>query len=96
MKKILMVVGSLRKGSFNKQLAEHIVDLIGDKAEVSFLEYADIPLLNQDFEFPTPEPVARVRKEIEAADGVWLVSPEYNDNMPPVVKNMLDWISRAK
>lgn len=94
MKKILMIVGSLRKGSFNKQLAEHIVNLMGDRAEVSFLEYSDMPFMNQDIEFPTPEPIARVREKIVAADGLWFVVPEHNNNMPAVVKNLIDWLSR--
>lgn len=94
MKKILMIVGSMRKGSFNQQLAEHIESLIADKAEVSYLDYADLPFMNQDIEFPAPESVSRVRQEVIDADGLWFVAPEYNQSIPAVLKNMVDWLSR--
>ena len=48
MKKVLMIVGSMRKKSFNRQLAAIAAELLRGKAEVSFLEYADIPYMNQD------------------------------------------------
>ena len=94
MKKILMVVGSMRKGSFNQQVAEHIAELLKNKAEISFLDYKDLPFLNQDIEFPTPDVVKHVRSAVDSADGLWLVSPEYNHSIPAVLKNFLDWISR--
>ncbi len=94
MKKILFIIGSLRKGSFNRQLAKEIEAIIGDKAEVSYLEYADIPYMNQDIEFPTPGCIARVRNEITDSDGIWIISPEYNYRIPGVLKNLLDWLSR--
>ena len=50
--------------------------------------------MNQDIEFPTPESVARVRQEVLAADGIWIFSPEYNYQIPGVLKNLLDWLSR--
>lgn len=94
MSRILMIVGSMRKGSFNRQMAEEIEKIIGDRAEVSYLEYADIPYMNQDIEFPTPAEIARVRAEVQSADGVWICTPEYNYNIPGVLKNLLDWLSR--
>lgn len=94
MKKVLMIVGSMRKHSFNRQLAQHIRELLEGKAEVSVLEYADIPFMNQDIEVPPPESVARVRQAVQAADGIWIVSPEYNFQIPGVLKNLLDWLSR--
>ena len=54
MKKVLMIVGSMREKSFNMQLARLAADALRGKAEVSFLNYADIPYMNQDMEFPTP------------------------------------------
>ncbi|MGI6578658.1 MAG: NADPH-dependent FMN reductase [Saccharofermentanales bacterium] len=94
MKKVLMVVGSMRNGSFNQQVANHIAELLTDKAEVSFLDYKDVPFMNQDIESPTPDAVKRVRAEVDAADGLWIVSPEHNHSIPAVLKNFLDWISR--
>lgn len=77
-KKVLLVVGSLRKNSFNRQLAQEIEKLINDRAEVSYLSYSDLPYMNQDIEFPAPKEVERVRREVESADGVWFITPEYN------------------
>lgn len=94
MKKILFIVGSLRKGSFNKQLAEAAKEVIGDKAEVTFLNYEDIPYMNQDIEFPAPASIQRIRDEAMAADGIWIFTPEYNGQIPGVLKNVLDWLSR--
>ena len=70
MKKILMIVGSLRKQSFNRQLAQKIEAILGDRASVTYLEYWDIPYLDQDMEFPAPESVARVRAAVQEADGI--------------------------
>lgn len=94
MKKVLMIVGSLREQSFNCQLANKAAALIGNSVEVTYLNYADLPFMNQDIEFPTPEPVQRVREQVLAADGIWLFTPEYNSSYPGVLKNLLDWLSR--
>jgi NAD(P)H-dependent FMN reductase len=94
MKKVLFIVGSLRKDSFNRQLAQTAAQLLEGKVETSFLSYQDIPFMNQDIESPTPESIARVRSEVAAADGIWIVTPEYNYSYPGVLKNLLDWLSR--
>ena len=94
MKRILMIVGSLRKDSFNRQLALQVKEMLKGKAEVSFMEYADLPFMNQDIEFPAPPSVARVRREVQEADCMWIFSPEYNHAIPGVLKNALDWLSR--
>ena len=94
MKKVLMIVGSLRKDSFNRQLAKKVQAMLAGKAQVSYLNYADLPFMNQDIEFPAPESVARVRQAVQEADGIWIFSPEYNYQIPGVLKNLLDWLSR--
>ena len=94
MKKVLMIVGSLRKNSFNHQLAKKVETMLAGKAEVRFLSYEDLPFMNQDMEFPAPESVARVRQAVQEADGIWIFSPEYNYQIPGVLKNLLDWLSR--
>ena len=94
MKKVLMIVGSLRKNSFNHQLAKQVEAMLAGKAEVSFLNYGDLPFMNQDLEFPAPESVAGVRQAVQEADGIWIFSPEYNYQIPGVLKNLLDWLSR--
>lgn len=92
--RILMIIGSLRTGSFNRQIAEGAMEIIGNRADVSILDYHDIPFMNQDIEYPAPDPIQRVRKDVLDADGIWIFSPEYNYSIPGVLKNLLDWLSR--
>ena len=93
MKKVLFIIGSLRENSFNRQLAEKAAASFTE-VEYSFLDYSDIPFMNQDIEFPVPETVRRVRAEVTAADIIWIFTPEYNSSYPGVLKNLLDWLSR--
>ncbi len=93
--KILAIVGSLRAGSYNLQLAHKVKTSVGERAEFHFLEHGDIPLLNEDIEFPTPEPVRLAREAVAAADGVWFFTPEYNHFFSGVLKNLIDWLSRS-
>ena len=58
MKNVLMIVGSLRKNSFNRQLAKEIETILADRADVTYLEYSDLPYMNQDIESPVPDSVA--------------------------------------
>ena len=94
MKKILFIIGSLRAKSFNRQLAVMAKEIIGNRAEVSELDYSDLPLLNQDIEQPEPTAVARIRKAVSGADALWIFTPEYNSSYPGHLKNLLDWLSR--
>jgi chromate reductase len=92
--RILAIVGSLRKDSYNRQLALAAKDFIGDRADFDLLEYQDIPFMNQDVEFPPPDAVKRVRDAVKSADGIWFFTPEYNHFFPGVLKNLIDWLSR--
>ena len=92
--KIIAIVGSLRKDSFNRQLALEAKRLVSEWAELELLEYSDVPLMNQDIEYPAPEAVSRVRKAVKSADGVWFFTPEYNHYFSGVLKNLIDWLSR--
>jgi len=92
--KIVAIVGSLRKDSYNRQLALFAKDAIGERADFELLDYADVPLMNQDIEYPAPEPVRRVRDAVKEADGVWFFTPEYNHFFSGVLKNLIDWLSR--
>lgn len=93
-KNILFIVGSLRKGSFNLALARTAEAFVGDKAAVTYLDYNDLPFVNQDIEFPAPAPVARLRDTVAAADAIWVFMPEYNGSYPAQLKNLFDWLSR--
>ena len=94
MKKIVFIVGSMRKESFNRQLASTAETMLSDKFSIKYLDFEDIPLMNQDLEANVPASVRRVREEILAADGIWIFTPEYNYSYPGLLKNLLDWLSR--
>ena len=94
MKKILAIVGSLRKDSFNKQLALAAQKAVADQADFEILDYSAVPFFNQDLEHPAPEAVTRVRKLVKEADGLWIFTPEYNHYFSGVLKNLIDWLSR--
>ena len=94
-KKVLFIVGSLREGSFNHQMALEVEKALAGKAEVSYLDYSAIPLFNQELEVPTLPSVAAAREAVLAADAIWIFSPVYNFSIPGTVKNLLDWLSRA-
>ena len=94
MKKILFIIGSLRKESFNKKLAEEVEQMLTGRATVEYLDYSDVPMMNQDIEFPAPEAVMRVRERVAEADALWIFSPEYNYSYPGHLKNLIDWLSR--
>lgn len=93
--KIIAIVGSLRKDSFNRQLALTAKKIIGERADFELLDYSDVPLFNEDLEYPAPAAVRQVREKIKAADGVWFFTPEYNHFFTGVLKNLLDWLSRS-
>ena len=94
MKKILFIIGSLRKESFNKQLALLAEQHLANRAQVEYLDYADLPFMNQDVEFPAPDSVQRVRAKVAEADALWFFTPEYNYSYPAHLKNLIDWLSR--
>lgn len=93
-KKILIIVGSLRKDSFNKKLAEAVKKLAPAELETEIFDLKDIPLFNQDNELNLPPAVSEFKGKIEAADAILVVTPEYNYSFPGVLKNALDWASR--
>jgi len=92
--KIIAIVGSLRKDSYNRQLAVEAKRIIGDEVDFELLDYSDVPLLNLDFEYPPPDAVKRVREIVKSADGIWFFTPEYNHFFSGVLKNLIDWLSR--
>ena len=94
MKNILFIVGSLRKQSFNRQLAAMAEKMLSNRYKINYLAFEDVPLMNQDLEAATPAEVSRVRKEVLAADGIWIFTPEYNFSYPGLLKNLFDWLSR--
>ncbi|MFA4859280.1 NADPH-dependent FMN reductase [Methanoregula sp.] len=91
---IAIIVGSLRKDSFNRKLASAIVKLAPSDFSLTMVQIGDLPLYNQDDDENPAEPVRRMKQEIQAADGILIVTPEYNRSIPGVLKNALDQGSR--
>lgn len=91
---IAVVVGSLRKDSINRQLANAISKLAPEDVRFNIVEVGDLPLYNQDDDAHQAESVKRMKTEIAQADGVVFVTPEHNRSIPAVLKNALDHGSR--
>jgi len=92
--KIAVVIGSLRKDSFNRKLALALAHLAPEGVTFEHVEIGDLPLYDQDDDKNQSAPVKRLKGEISAADGVLFVTPEYNRSMPGVLKNAIDQASR--
>jgi chromate reductase len=91
---IAVIVGSLRKDSFNKKLADAISKLAPPEFSFKQLDIGDLPLYNQDDDAQQADSVKRLKSEIAAAQGLLFVTPEYNRSIPGVLKNALDHASR--
>ena len=92
--KVAVIVGSNRRDSINKKLAQALAKLGAAKANFSFAQIDDLPIYNQDLEADLPKPVARFKAELAAADAVLLVTPEHSRSIPAVLKNAIDWGAR--
>jgi chromate reductase len=91
---IAVVVGSLRKDSFNRKLANAIVELAPENFVFKQIEIGDLPHYNQDDDTHPVASVIRLKSEIFAAQGLIFITPEYNRSIPGVLKNALDHASR--
>jgi len=91
---IAVVVGSLRKDSFNRKLANGLIKLGPSEFTFQQLSISDLPLYNQDDDDHQAESVKRLKSEIAASQGLLFVTPEYNRSIPGVLKNAIDHASR--
>jgi chromate reductase len=91
---IAVVVGSIRKESFNRQLAGALEKLFPADFRFTAVRIDDLPLYNQDDDANPSAPVTRLKNEISAAQGVLFFTPEYNRSIPGVLKNAIDHASR--
>lgn len=89
--KLGVIVGSNRKESINRKLAQALALLGGDAFEATFIQIDDLPMYNQDHEQPVPAAVARFKSEVEASQALLFVSPEHSRSIPAVLKNAIDW-----
>lgn len=91
---IAVLIGSLRRESINKQLANGVAKLAPPDFAFNQLRIDDLPPYNQDDDAHQAEPVLRLKQQIRDADGLMFVTPEYNRSIPGVLKNAIDNASR--
>jgi chromate reductase len=94
MLKIAVLVGSTRRESINRRLAQALVKLGADRFEPVWVRIDDLPLFNQDDEQQPPPSVTRFKREVKEADGLLFVTPEHNRSIPAALKNAIDWATR--
>jgi NAD(P)H-dependent FMN reductase len=94
--KVLVLVGSLRKASINRQLAELAAETAPDNVRVEvFDRLGELPFYNEDIDNDdVAEPVVALRRAAADADAALVITPEYNGSIPGVLKNAIDWLSR--
>lgn len=93
-KKIAVLVGSLRKESYNRKIANELIRLADGKLDLQIVEIGNLPLYNEDSDQNPPQEWTDFRKQIKDSDGILIVSPEYNRTIPGALKNAIDVGSR--
>jgi chromate reductase len=96
MPRILGISGSLRRGSYNTALLNAAVELVDAGTELGIASIRGIPLYDGDVEASqgVPQTVQQIKARVIACDGLLLATPEYNNGIPGVFKNAIDWMSR--
>ena len=95
--RILGISGSLRRNSYNTAALRAAQELAPSDMRIEMADLSAIPLYNQDEQDrQVPESVARLVAQVQAADAILFATPEYNYSVPGVLKNAIDWVSRAK
>jgi len=92
--KIAVIVGSLRKESFNLKTAKALIAMAPESLSLELLDIAGLPWFNEDLEATPPQEWVALREKIRAADGFLFLTPEYNRSVPGVLKNVIDVGSR--
>jgi chromate reductase len=96
MRKVAVVVGSLRRESINLRFARALSGLAEGRMALDIIDLSDVPMYNEDLWQQPPAGVLRLKRELDAADAVLFVTPEYNRSIPAVTKNVVDWGSRPR
>lgn len=94
MKKIAIFVGSLRKDSFNRKMANNMIRLAPASLQLEIVEIGHLAMYNQDLDEKPPREWLEFRQRIKDSDGVLFLTPEYNRSVPGVLKNAIDIASR--
>ena len=94
LRNVATIVGSLRKDSFNRKIANELIALAPASLKLQILEIGQLPFFDQDLEATPPEEWEAFRARVAKADAVLFVTPEYNRSVPAVLKNALDVGSR--
>lgn len=96
MTKLIAISGSLRKASYNTALLKAAAEIVADRCEFTLAAIDAIPLYNADVEEQQgiPKVVSDLKDQIAEADGLVIATPEYNNSIPGVLKNALDWLTR--
>lgn len=92
--KLGVIVGSNRRESINRRLAQALVKLGSDNFDAKVLQIDDLPMFNQDHEKPLPAAVDRFKGEVAACDAILFVTPEHSRSIPALLKNAIDWGGR--
>ncbi|MEW8974135.1 MAG: NADPH-dependent FMN reductase [Tissierellaceae bacterium] len=93
--KIVAIVGSIRRESYNKKIVEFMKERYKDKMDIEILPIEELPMYNEDIELSPPSSVKEIKDKIKSSDGILIATPEYNHSIPGVLKNALDWFSRV-
>lgn len=93
--KIVAIVGSIRKDSYNLKLVKYIQKRYQDRFELEILNLRELPFYDQDIEMNPPEVVKNFKQKVASSDAVLWVTPEYNGTIPGVLGNAIDWLSRV-
>jgi chromate reductase, NAD(P)H dehydrogenase (quinone) len=92
--RIAVIVGSNRRDSINRKLAQALVRLGAGQFDASFARIDDLPMYNQDNEGNLPAEAVRFKNELARAEGVLIVTPEHDRSIPAALKNTIDWGAR--
>lgn len=91
---ILLVVGSARKESYNQMVANYLIDKYKTEYDIKQADIANLPMYNADIEMEEIDSVDKALEDVKWANGVVFITPEYNNSIPALLKNFIDWISR--